>query len=97
MRIGVISDTHGLLRPEALVALAGVDHILHGGDIGREDIVTALEEIAPVTAIRAMSIPRRGAGDFPKRATSNWAGCGSTCGMTASRSISIPPRGASTW
>lgn len=52
MRIGVISDTHGLLRPEALRALAGMDHILHGGDIGREDIVTALEEIAPVTAIR---------------------------------------------
>ncbi|GAD55934.1 metallophosphoesterase family protein [Limimaricola cinnabarinus] len=58
MRIGVISDTHGLLRPEAIAALAGtagaapVDHILHGGDIGREEIVDALERIAPVTAIR---------------------------------------------
>ncbi|MCP1168182.1 metallophosphoesterase family protein [Limimaricola litoreus] len=52
MRVGVISDTHGLLRPETLRALAGVDHILHGGDIGREEIVPELERIAPVTAIR---------------------------------------------
>lgn len=52
MKIGVISDTHGLLRPEATAALEGVDHILHGGDIGEPTIVTALEEIAPVTAIR---------------------------------------------
>ena len=52
MRVGVISDTHGLLRPEALAALAGADHILHGGDIGRAEILDALGEIAPVTAIR---------------------------------------------
>jgi len=52
MRIGVISDTHGLLRPEAVAALAGVDHILHAGDIGGEGIIEALEEIAPVTAVR---------------------------------------------
>lgn len=51
MRIGVISDTHGLLRPEALTALAGVDHILHAGDVGNPDILTTLGEIAPVTAI----------------------------------------------
>lgn len=52
MRVGVISDTHGLLRPEALAALAGVDHILHAGDIGREGLVAELEQLAPVTAIR---------------------------------------------
>jgi putative phosphoesterase len=52
MRIGVISDTHGLLRPEALAALAGVDHILHAGDVGDAGILDALREIAPVTAIR---------------------------------------------
>jgi putative phosphoesterase len=52
MLVGVISDTHGLLRPEALVALAEVDHILHAGDVGNADILTALGEIAPVTAIR---------------------------------------------
>jgi len=50
--IGVISDTHGLLRPEAFAALAGVDHILHAGDVGNPDILDALREIAPVTAIR---------------------------------------------
>jgi hypothetical protein len=52
MQIGVISDTHGLLRPEALAALSGVDHILHAGDIGNADILDSLREIAPVTAIR---------------------------------------------
>lgn len=50
--IGVISDTHGLLRPEALDALVGVQHIIHAGDIGSPDIVPRLAEIAPVTAIR---------------------------------------------
>ncbi|MET4036761.1 putative phosphoesterase [Bradyrhizobium sp. JR7.2] len=50
--IGIISDTHGLLRPEALRVLAHVDHIIHGGDIGDPEIITALRRIAPVTAIR---------------------------------------------
>jgi uncharacterized protein len=52
MLIGVISDTHGLLRPEAVVALAGSDHILHAGDVGDPGILERLREIAPVTAIR---------------------------------------------
>lgn len=52
MRIGVISDTHGLLRPEGLTALAGVDAILHAGDVGDAGILEALRRIAPVTAIR---------------------------------------------
>ena len=52
MLIGVISDTHGLLRPEAVVALRGVEHILHAGDVGDGAILDALREIAPVTAIR---------------------------------------------
>ena len=51
-RIGIISDTHGLLRQEAERRLAGVDHIVHAGDIGRPEIVDALRRIAPVTAIR---------------------------------------------
>jgi putative phosphoesterase len=50
--IGVISDTHGLLRPEALVALRGSDHIIHAGDIGDPEILSKLASIAPVTAIR---------------------------------------------
>lgn len=52
MVIGVISDTHGLLRPEAVAALAGVEHILHAGDVGDMAILEALRKIAPVTAIR---------------------------------------------
>jgi uncharacterized protein len=52
MLIGVISDTHGLLRPEAFAALRGVEHILHAGDVGDIAILDALREIAPVTAIR---------------------------------------------
>ena len=52
MRIGVISDTHGLLRQEALTALAGVEHILHAGDVGDITILDRLATIAPVTAIR---------------------------------------------
>jgi uncharacterized protein len=52
MVIGVISDTHGLLRPEALAALHGVEHILHAGDVGDIAILDALRAIAPVTAIR---------------------------------------------
>ena len=51
-RIGIISDTHGLLRPEAERRLTGVDHTVHAGDIGRPEIVDALRRIAPVTAIR---------------------------------------------
>ena len=50
--IGVISDTHGLLRPESLAALRGASHILHAGDVGDIAILDALRQIAPVTAIR---------------------------------------------
>ena len=51
MRIGVISDTHGLVRPEALDALRGSDHLLHAGDIGGEDVLATLAELAPLTAV----------------------------------------------
>ncbi len=59
MRIGVISDTHGLLRPEVAPALKGVDRILHLGDVGKPSILDALEKIAPVTAIRG-NVDREG-------------------------------------
>lgn len=52
LRIGLISDTHGLLRPEALATLAGADAILHAGDIGDPAILDTLARIAPVTAVR---------------------------------------------
>ncbi len=50
--IGVISDTHGLLRPAALAALRGVDRIVHAGDVGAPEVLRGLETIAPVTAVR---------------------------------------------
>ena len=52
MLIAVVSDTHGLLRPEVLPAIAGADHILHAGDVGLIEILDSLREVAPVTAIR---------------------------------------------
>jgi uncharacterized protein len=50
--IGVISDTHGLLRPEAIEALRGAEHIVHAGDVGTPEILEKLATLAPVTAIR---------------------------------------------
>lgn len=60
MKIGVISDTHGLLRPEVAPALKGVERILHLGDVGKHSILDELAEIAPVTAIRG-NVDREGA------------------------------------
>jgi putative phosphoesterase len=51
VKIGIISDTHGLLRPQVFDVFEGVEHILHAGDIGKLDIITELEAIAPVTAV----------------------------------------------
>jgi putative phosphoesterase len=59
MKIGVISDTHGLLRPEVASALAGVERILHLGDVGKPSILEELAAIAPVTAIRG-NVDREG-------------------------------------
>jgi len=52
LRVGLISDTHGLLRPTAAAFLRGCDHIIHGGDIGNSEILQELSAIAPVTAVR---------------------------------------------
>ncbi len=51
MRLGVIADTHGLLRPEVFDVFRDVDHILHAGDLGPIDVLTELESLAPVTAV----------------------------------------------
>ena len=51
MRLGVISDTHGLLRVEVLEVFEGVDHILHCGDVGNWDVIIELQALAPVTAV----------------------------------------------
>ena len=59
MRIGLISDTHGLLRPEAIEVLRGCNHIIHCGDIGNMGIITQLSTLAPVTAVRGNTDGRR--------------------------------------
>jgi len=71
--IGVISDTHGLVRPEALEALRGSEHIIHAGDLGDPEILERLSEIAPTTAVRgnvdagswARKIPRTSVLEIP--------------------------------
>jgi putative phosphoesterase len=73
MRIGVISDTHGLLRAEAMEALQGSDLIVHAGDVGGREILEALSEIAPVHAVRgntdhgevAAALPHNAVLDIP--------------------------------
>ncbi len=64
--VGVISDTHGLLRPEAAAALAGSDLILHAGDVGAPDVLEALAAIAPVRAVRGNNDRGRWAHALPE-------------------------------
>jgi putative phosphoesterase len=52
MQVGIISDTHGLMRPEALAALTGSDLIIHAGDIGKPEVLRALQQVAPTFAVR---------------------------------------------
>ena len=66
MPIGVISDTHGLLRPEAVEALRGSDHIIHAGDVGAPEILDQLRAIAPLTAIRGNIDKAPWARDLPE-------------------------------
>lgn len=68
-RVGVISDTHGLLRPEAVAALQGSDLILHAGDIGKPEILTDLNAIAPVVAVRGNNDRGKWAEAIPERET----------------------------
>jgi putative phosphoesterase len=69
MRLGVISDTHGLLRPEVFDAFAGVDQILHAGDVGSLDLLTELEALAPVTAVYGNTDESELRSTLPKVAT----------------------------
>ena len=67
--VGLISDTHGLLRPEALRALRGVDFIVHAGDIGSPDVLEALADLAPLTAVRGNNDTADWAAHVPLRNT----------------------------
>ena len=64
--VGIISDTHGLLRPEALTALRGSHHIIHAGDVGAPEILEQLAAIAPVTAVRGNIDNEAWAGRLPE-------------------------------
>ena len=80
--VGLISDTHGLLRPEALAALQGSDLIIHAGDVGSPDVLDALRALAPTFAVRgnvdagawAASLPAAGTGTCRslRRRTARW-------------------------
>jgi len=74
VRIGLISDTHGLLRPQALDFLRGSDHILHAGDIVGADILTQLSAIAPLTAVRGNNDHGAWALDLPESVTLSLGG-----------------------
>lgn len=67
MKIGLISDTHGLLRPEAVEALAGVEEIIHAGDIGTRAVIDALRAVAPVHAVRGNNDRGPWADELPLR------------------------------
>jgi putative phosphoesterase len=73
--IGVISDTHGLLRPEAVDALRGCDRILHAGDVGSPDVLEQLGRIAPVVAVRGNVDTGSWALALPRTATLEIDGC----------------------
>ena len=68
MKIGIISDTHGLLRPETFKWLSGARHIIHAGDIGRLEVILELRKLAPVTAVRGNIDSGAWAGEFPHTA-----------------------------
>jgi uncharacterized protein len=68
VRIGIISDTHGLLRPEAIERLTGVHHIIHAGDIGGPEVIAGLRDVAPTTAVRGNIDRGAWAADYPDTA-----------------------------
>ncbi|RRH91392.1 metallophosphoesterase [Variovorax beijingensis] len=74
IRVGLVSDTHGLLRPEAVAALQGSDFIVHGGDIGDAGILEALAAIAPLTVVRGNNDREPWADRIPETALLNAGG-----------------------
>jgi hypothetical protein len=95
--VGLISDTHGLLREAALKALAGSDLIIHAGDIGKLEILDALRALAPVVAVRGNIETEPWTSALPTTAVAQ-AQSGSMSSMT-SRSLTsiLPPLGSAWW
>ena len=92
--VGVISDTHGLLRPEAVEALKGSELIIHAGDVGAPEILEALGRIAPVVAVRGNVDTAPWARTLPATKSSRPAAVSSTCFTRSTTSISIRARRA---
>jgi len=93
MRIGIISDTHGLLRPEAEQALQGVELIVHAGDVGHPEILTKLKLIAPVFAVRGNVDTDSWAQELPVT-TLVEAGCASFYVLHNLRELDLKPESA---
>lgn len=93
MHISVISDTHGLLRPEAVEALAGSELILHAGDIGKPEVLDGLRAIAPVIAVRGNNDQGAWAEAIPERETIEVAGV-SICLLHILKDLAIDPNAA---
>jgi putative phosphoesterase len=74
MRIGLISDTHGLLRPQALDYLRGCEHVVHGGDIGTAAVLERLAALAPLTAVRGNNDKGPWADELPEVARTRLSG-----------------------
>jgi putative phosphoesterase len=74
VRVGVLSDTHNLLRPRVLALLAGCDRILHAGDVGEPEILHQLARIAPVGAVRGNTDTGRTAAELPEELTGDLDG-----------------------
>jgi len=74
MKLGIVSDTHGLVRPELLAALAGVDQILHAGDVGKPEVLEQLGQIAPVMAVRGNTDQYGSCAELPETEVGIFAG-----------------------
>ena len=93
MKLGIISDTHGLLRPEAARALGGVDLIVHAGDVGKRDVLTQLKAIAPVFAVRGNVDTEDWAAELPATAIVD-AGSASLYVLHNLRELDLRPEAA---
>jgi hypothetical protein len=96
-RVGLISDTHGLLRPQAVEALRGCDFIVHGGDIGNATILDALRELAPLTVVRGNNDREPWADGIAETERATFGGIGLYAIHDLSRLDIDPPPPACAW
>ena len=95
--VGVISDTHGLLRPEALRALEGCHHILHAGDVGAKAVLENLALVAPVTAVPGNVDTESWASDLPRHHGESSSSATASCSRTTRRACGPPCPTSPSW